>query len=63
VQLAPDLAGTIDPEVLGMDAGDLSLQLLVAQRPGREWPALGGVVGGGAIGSNWQIGSTPNRSL
>src|SRR5215216_1533386 len=30
-----------------MDAGDLRLQLLVAQRPGRERPALGGVVGGG----------------
>src|SRR5215207_2980645 len=29
-----------------MDAGDLSLQLLVAQRPGRERPALGGVVAG-----------------
>jgi hypothetical protein len=46
VQLPPDLAGAVDAEVLGMHPGDLSLQLLVAQRPGRGRPARGGVVGG-----------------
>jgi hypothetical protein len=35
VQLPPDLAGAVDPEVLGMHPDDLGLQLLVAQRPGR----------------------------
>ena len=32
VQLAPDLAGAVDAEVLGMDLGDLDLQLGVADR-------------------------------
>jgi len=63
VELAPDLAGAIDAEVLGVDPADLGLQLLVAQRSSRGWSAGGVVVGGGAIGSTLQIGSTPNRSL
>jgi hypothetical protein len=63
VQLPPHFAGAIDAEVLGMDPTDLDLQLLVAAPAGRGWPAVGVVIGGGAIGSTLQIGSTPNRSL
>ena len=45
VQLPPDLAGTVDAEVVPVDPGDLSLQLLVSPSPGRGRPTLGGVVG------------------
>src|SRR5215217_4287211 len=36
---------------------------VTTRQPSRGRPASGGVVGDGAIGSTWQIGSTPNRSL
>jgi hypothetical protein len=42
-----------------MDAGDLDLQLGVAHGSGRDGSAAGLVVGDGAIGNRWQIGSTP----
>jgi hypothetical protein len=46
VQLAPDLAGAVDAEVLGMDAADLRLELAVAHGSGRGGSACGLVVGG-----------------
>ena len=45
VELGPDLVGPIDVEVLGVDPGDLGLQLLVADRPRRRRPLLGHPVG------------------
>jgi hypothetical protein len=47
VHLPPDLAGTVDLEVLGKDADDLRLQHQVLLRPRRELPGintLGGLV-------------------
>ena len=45
VQLGPDLVGPIDVEVLGVDPGDLDLQLFVADGPGRRRALLGHPVG------------------
>ena len=46
VQLAPELARTVDPKLLGVDVPQLHLQRLVAHPPRRERSAAGGVVAG-----------------
>jgi hypothetical protein len=46
VQLPPELAGAVDAEVLGVDPGDLGLELAVADGSGRGGSTVG-VVGGG----------------
>jgi hypothetical protein len=63
VQLAPELAGAVDAEVLGVDPPDLGLQLGVAAPAGRGRPVAGGVVGG--RGDRQQLADRldPNRSL
>ena len=45
-QLPPDLAGAIDPEVLGMHLGDLGPELAVADGASRGGSAVDVVVGG-----------------
>ena len=45
VELGPDLVGAIDVEVLGVDPGDLDLELLVADGPGRRRTLLGHPIG------------------
>jgi len=47
VQLPPDLASSVHPEVLGVDPGDLGLQLGVAERTRRWWTLAVLVVAGG----------------
>ena len=46
VEGPPDLAGAVDVAVVGEDAGDLGLELLVAQGAPAGRADLGGVVGG-----------------
>jgi hypothetical protein len=46
VQLPPDLAGTVDAELLGVDPSDLALELGVAHSARRGGSAAGGVIGG-----------------
>jgi hypothetical protein len=46
VQLPPELAGAVDPEVVVVDPADLDLQLGVADRTIRRWTLAVLVVGG-----------------
>ena len=63
LQLALDLAGAVDPEALGMDPGDLGLELTIGDGSSRSGSASDVVVGGRGNPQDLQIGATPNRSL